>query len=265
MQIEYPTTVSDAVDVLASWPDATLLSGGTDLMVEVNYRHRRLDQVVALRRIAELAEMDSAWIGAGVTHARLERSPWQGLAEAARTVGSPQIRSVGTIGGNLGTASPAGDTFPFLAAVDAAIVLRSASGVRTLPWDEFFTGPKQNARRPGELIAGVQLPEAVPARQAFAKVGRRSAMVIAIVSACVTRNEDGDVTVALGAVGPTVLRARQAEAMINAERRLTDTMLDEFQRLVADEVQPIDDIRASAAYRRHASGVLARRLLERVW
>lgn len=265
MQVEYPTTVEAAIEALGAWPDATLLAGGTDLMVEVNYRHRRLDRVITLRRIGELRELTADWIGAGVTHARLEDAPWSGLADAAKTVGSPQIRSVGTIGGNLGTASPAGDTFPFLAAVDASIVLRSNQGERVLPWKEFFTGPKRTARRPGELIIGVRLPDHLPERQAFAKVGRRSAMVIAIVSACVTRDDAGRVTVALGAVGPTVLRAREAEEMINAESRPTTAALGEFQRRVEHAARPIDDVRATAEYRRHAAGVLARRLLERVW
>ena len=264
METFRPTSLDEALDLLDAEPHATLLAGGTDLMVEVNYAHRRPGTVVALRRVAELAEMDGRWIGAGVTWTRLERGPWPGLAQAARTVGSPQIRNAGTLGGNLGTASPAGDGLPFLAALDAEVVLASkAQGRRSLRWDEFLTGPKQTARRPGELILGVRLPEEVPAAQGFAKVGTRNAMVISIASACLLRHDDGTVRLALGSVGPTPIRARRAEAMIAGERRPGPAALDEFRRIVSEEVRPITDHRSTAEYRRHASGVIARRLLER--
>ena len=178
-------------------------------------------------------------------------------------MGSPQIRNAGTIGGNIATASPAGDGLPFLAAVDAAIELVSSSGARTVPWHELFTGPKETSIRPDELVAAVHLPDPLPPRQAFAKVGVRNAMVIATVSCCVVRDEDGTTRVALGAVGPTVLRARAAEAMISEERRPSQAALEEFQRLVGSEARPITDHRSTADYRRHAVAVLARRTLER--
>ena len=137
-------------------------------------------------------------------------------------------------------------------------------GSRTLRWDEFVTGPKQTALRPGELIIGVRLPERIPGQQAFAKVGVRNAMVISITSACLLRDEDGTVRIALGSVGPTPIRARGAEAMISTERHPSEAALAEFQRRVAAEVAPITDHRSTEAYRRYASGVIARRLLERV-
>lgn len=265
MQVVRPRDVEGATAALAELPDATLLAGGTDLMVDVNFGRRRPDPVVSLRRVDELRTWDDRFLGAGVTYRRLERGPHEALAQLARTVGSPQIRNAGTLGGNLGTASPAGDALPFLAAVDADVVLRSAArGERRLDWQAFLTGPKQTARAADEVIVGVQLPAAMPARQAFAKVGTRTAMVISMVSAVVTRADDGAVTVALGAVGPTPLRAPEAEAMASSLSRPTRTDLAEFARLVSAAARPIDDHRATAAYRRHAAGVLAARLLEKV-
>ncbi len=232
-------------------------------MVEVNFRHRRPEHVVALRRIEELEKWDGGRIGAGVTWRHLEREGPRALAEAARTVGSPQIRNTGTIGGNVATASPAGDGLPFLAAVDAQIELASAGGSRLVSWNEFFTGVKETSLRPDELITAVQLPDHLPERQAFGKVGVRNAMVIATVGCVVTRSEDGTTTVGLGAVAPTPIRASKAEEMISPIEKPSDSDLREFQRLVSEESQPITDHRSTEEYRRHAIGVLARRLLER--
>lgn len=232
-------------------------------MVEVNLGHRSVDHVVGLRRVDELKEWDGMRIGSGVTWRRIERDGPTALAEAARTVGSPQIRNAGTIGGNLATASPAGDGHPFLAAVNADIELVSKSGPRVVPWSEFFTGVKTTSLGEDELIAAVRLPRHLPARHAFGKVGVRDAMVIATVCCVVTRDEDHTTTVALGSVAPTPMRAARAEAMMSTVRAPTDSDLDEFQRLVSEEVRPITDHRSTAEYRRHAAGVLARRLLER--
>jgi CO/xanthine dehydrogenase FAD-binding subunit len=259
-----PTSLDEALDALAAHPRATVLAGGTDLMVQANYFGLRPEAVVAVRRLPELQEIGSGFIGAACTWARLEQAPWPGLAQAARTVGSPQIRHAGTLGGNLGTASPAGDGLPFLAAAEAVIEVASrADGVRRLRWDEFLLGPKRTGLRPGELILGARLPAAPPRRQAFAKVGARNAMVIAVASACLLREEDGTTRLALGSVGPTPLRARRAEEMISAERHPSPAAVAEFGRLVSEEVRPITDHRSTEAYRRHATGVLARRLLER--
>jgi CO/xanthine dehydrogenase FAD-binding subunit len=263
MQMLCPSDLGESLAALAVHPHATLLAGGTDLMVEINLRHQRPETVIGLRRVGELARVDARYIGAMATYQRLQRSGIPALAELSRTVGSPQIRAAGTIGGNLGTASPAGDALPFLAALDAEVELASAAGRRRLRWDEFLLGPKRNALAPGELICGVVLPPVLPARQAFAKIGQRQAMVIAAVSCCVVRDDDGATRVALGAVGPTVLRTPKAEALVSGEAAVTPAVLDEFQRLVSLEVQPITDHRSTAEYRRHAAGVLARRTLER--
>ncbi|HEX5696870.1 MAG TPA: FAD binding domain-containing protein, partial [Acidimicrobiia bacterium] len=166
-------------------------------------------------------------------------------------------------GGNLGTASPAGDGHPFLVAVDASIELVSTAGTRVLTWSEFFLGVKKTARRPDELIAAVHLPEVLPEHHEFGKIGVRNAMVIATVNCVVTRDDGGRVTVGLGSVAPTPIRARGAEEMISAVARPTEADLAEFQRLVSAEVSPITDHRSTEEYRRHGAGVLARRLLQR--
>jgi len=253
-----------------------VLAGGTDLMVEVNHGSRRPDAVVAVGRVAELREwaLDDGVlrIGAGVTYTdlmggRLARLA-PGLADASRTVGSPQIRNAGTIGGNLGTASPAGDTLPVLAALDAEVELASADGVRRLPLEDFITGPKRTALLDGELIVAVRVPAAVPGdTQEYLKVGTRNAMVIAAAScAVIVEPAAHRVRVGLGSVGPTPLRAPDAEAWahehVDWERGQVHDP-DEFGRLVAQAALPIDDHRSTEAYRRHAVGVLARRGLLR--
>lgn len=264
MEITRPASLSEALDARDQDPGADLLAGGTDLMVEVNFGQAKPEHVIALRRITELAAIEGNRIGAGATWASLERSPHRALAQLARTVGSPQIRAAGTLGGNIGTSSPAGDGLPWLAAVEAEIEVASKKrGARRLRWDEFFTGVKRNALEPDEVIVGVVLPDDVPANQHFAKIGQRSAMVISTVSACVVRSDDGAVRVALGSVAPTPVRARRAEALIAENPAPSQTVLDEFARTVSAEVSPITDHRSTESYRRHGAGVLARRLLER--
>ncbi len=272
MSVLGPTRHDEALRMLADEPDAHVLAGGTDFMVEVNHGHRRPPAVVAVHRVAGLRgwseEADgSVRIGATTTYtdllapgaARLVPA----LAAASRTVGSPQIRNAGTIGGNLGTASPAGDTLPVLVALDAEVLLVGAAGERRLPVAEFLTGPKRNALRPGELIVEVRVPAAQPGDfQDFLKVGTRNAMVIAVANcALVVRAATREVRVALGSVGPVPLRARDAEAWITEHWDDPDPVT--FSRLVADAARPIDDHRSTAAYRRHAVGVLAARALRR--
>jgi CO/xanthine dehydrogenase FAD-binding subunit len=255
--------LDEALEAKARQPDARLLAGGTDLMVEVNLAHHRPSSVLSLRRVEELRDATPSRIGAGVTWARLERSEHRALAQAARTVGSPQIRAVGTIGGNVATASPAGDGLPWIAAADAQIVVRSKDrGERIIPWRKFFLGVKRTSLESDEVIESVAVPADLPVVQEFAKVGVRNAMVISTVSCVVMRDDDG-FRVALGSVAPTPMRATRAEEMINAEPTVSDAVLEEFARIVSDEVQPITDHRSTEAYRRHAAGVVARRLVER--
>lgn len=283
MAVIAPLSLNDAVGALEAHPDALVLAGGTDLMVEINGGHRAIsgdEAVLAVNRVAELRTwtVDPAArtvrIGAGVTYRELEAPPLAellpALAQAARTVGSPQIRHAGTIGGNLGTCSPAGDTLPVLSALDATVELRGPSGERSMPVHEFMTGVKRTARRPGELIVAVTVP-LLDGWQGYAKVGVRNAMVIAIASAALVVDEPSrSVRLALGSVGPTILRAAAAEAhavdAVDWDRgTLDEESVVTFGRLAAEAARPIDDHRSSAAYRRHAVDVLARRLLRRAF
>ncbi len=278
MAVLTPTTLVDALEALATHPDATVLAGGTDVMVEFNSGHRRAVDIVAIDRVAELATWtigaDRVVIGAGCTYRSLESGELAAvvpaLAQASRTVGSPQIRQTGTIGGNLATCSPAGDTLPVLAALDAVVHLASASGTRRLPVAEFMVGVKRTALTPGELVTAIEIPRR-PGWQRYAKVGTRNAMVIAVASACLaTDTVARAVAIALGSVGPTVVRCTQAEEyaaeLVDWEHLRVDAeAAREFGRLAAAASRPIDDHRSTAAYRRHAVGVLATRMLQRAF
>lgn len=272
MPVLLPTTLSAAVEMLSHHEDALLLSGGTDAMVQVNFNHLKPSTVIGLRNIPELHHFEiddqkaSVFIGAGVPYREMEKGPLAdkvpALAQAARTVGSPQIRSAGTLGGNLGTCSPAGDSLPVLSALDAVIHLVSLSGTRTVSVHEFMVGPKKNARQPGEIISGVTLPTC-NGRQGYAKVGVRNAMVISVASACFAIQDD-TVRLALGSVGPTVIRCLKAESflqdVISGGKPITVEIAHEFGKIASSESRPIDDHRSSADYRRHAVSVLAQRL-----
>jgi len=263
VEFERPGDLDTALGLLAERPEATVLAGGTDLMVEINAGLARPEAVVAIRRVPELEEWSGRRIGAGVTYRRLESGPVRGLAQAARTVGSPQIRSAGTIGGNVGTASPAGDTLPFLAAIGAEVELRSAAGTRLVPIAQFITGVKRTQRRSDELITAIVLPEEMPEKQEFAKVGVRNAMVISMVSACVVRWADGRVVSAFGAAGPVPILAVAADAVVSGDPAPSGAALSEYRRLVEEAVRPITDHRGTERYRRLAAGVLAQRLVQR--
>ncbi len=244
-------------------------------MVEVNLGHRRPQGIVALRRVAELQGVevtdDRVDLGAGVTYAEVEADLADvapGLAMASRTVGSPQIRNVGTIGGNLGTASPAGDALPWLVALDADVVLVGPDGARTVPVADFLTGVKRTDRRPGEVIHRVHVPR-VAGPQHVAKVGPRNAMAIAVASVAMVVDTDARrVRLAMGSVGPTPVRPHDAEEAVSAAvdwSALTcpDDAVEAFGRACAAATTPITDHRSTADYRRHAAGVLAARTLRR--
>jgi CO/xanthine dehydrogenase FAD-binding subunit len=272
-----PTTLDEALTALADAPDAHVLAGGTDLMVELNHGRRRPPAVIAVGRVPEL----KGWsvedggilrVGATTTYTELmapgPAALAPALAAASRTVGSPQIRNAGTIGGNLGTASPAGDALPLLVALDAEVELAAASGRRRLAVADFVTGPKRTALDPAELIVAVRFPSMTPGgSQEYLKVGTRNAMVIAVAScAVVVDPARRTVRVGLGSVGPVPLRAPVAEAWaaehVDWARGAVDDP-DTFGRLVAEAARPIDDHRSTAAYRRHAVAVLAARGLRR--
>jgi CO/xanthine dehydrogenase FAD-binding subunit len=268
MSVVIAQSIDEVLAALAADPSSQLLAGGTDLMVEVNFGHRRPSSVVSLKHVAELhgfsVGVDTIRIGAGCTWTELldpqivAAAP--ALAEASRTVGSPQIRNAGTIGGNVATCSPAGDGLPVLSALDATVEVASSSGVRRQSIHEFMVGVKRTTLQPGEFVTAIEIP-VVHGYQGYAKVGVRNAMVISACGVCLVRDAAGT-RVALGAVGPTIIRARSAEGWLG-DQALTDEVIAEFGQRVADEARPIDDHRSTAEYRRHAIGVMAKRLLGR--
>ena len=255
-----PTTLDEALRLRAEHPDALLIQGGTDVMVDVNFDRVRPELFVNLNAVEELrgwrTENGELWLGAGLRYTEALSEPLAArlpaLAQASRTVGSPQIRNRGTLGGNLATASPAGDALPPLLVERAQVELVSIRGLRTLPLTEFLVGPKRNALAADELVLGVRLtPSDQP--QTFMKIGPRNAMVIAVCSlSLVADRERGEVRVAFGSAAPvaTLLTARFDER-------------DTLPELVASSASPIDDQRGTATYRRHALRVLAQRALDR--
>ncbi|MFE2751846.1 FAD binding domain-containing protein [Actinosynnema sp. NPDC059335] len=277
-----PETLAEALALKAQRPDAVPIAGGTDVMVELNFDHRRPPALLDLTRIAELRSWDhdgdAVRLGAGVPYTRIieelgDRLP--GLAMASRTVGSPQIRNRGTVGGNLGAASPAGDAHPVLLAVGATVEVASTRGTRHIPATDFYLSVKRNALEPDELITAVRVP-VTRAPQQFSKVGTRNAMVIAVCSFAVALHPaDRRVGAAVGSAAPTPRRASAAEEFLAAEltdtdrwtspKPLPDSVTRRFGELVAQAASPIDDVRGSAAYRGHALAVLARRALGWAW
>jgi CO/xanthine dehydrogenase FAD-binding subunit len=255
-----PRSLDEAIGLKAERPDAVLIEGGTDVMVELNFDRARPAALINLNEVAELKgwarENGTVRLGAGLTYAEAMQSPLRdelpALAEASRTVGSPQIRNRGTIGGNLGTASPAGDAHPPLLVERAEVEVGSRRGVRRIPLPDFFAGPKRNALEPDELILAVLLqPSGAP--QTFMKVGPRNAMVIAVCSlALAADRERGELRASFGSAGPVPgLVVDPLDAS------------DDFPDQVAEAASPIDDVRGTAAYRRHALRVLATRALDR--
>jgi len=287
MEFLQPRSLAEAIEAKAEHPAAVPIAGGTDVMVEINFDARRPAALLDLNRVGEL----SSWqrsdgqvrLGATVTYTRIMAELGDllpGLAMAARTVGSPQIRNRGTVGGNLGAASPAGDCHPVLLAAGATVEATSARGPRLIPAAEFFTGPKRNALAADELITAVLIP-AAPGPQQFAKIGTRNAMVIAVCAfalelrpprattgaaprATTADNPVSDYPVAMGSVGtgvgsagPTPLRARAAEEFLSgvlgeaglwqSAGRLPDRVAQRFGELVAAAARPIDDVRGTAA------------------
>jgi CO/xanthine dehydrogenase FAD-binding subunit len=278
MEFLQPASWAEALEAKAAHPEAMPIWGGTDVMVDVNFGRARPETVLDLTRVSELAEWDRddgvLRVGAGITYTRAIQELGEllpGLAIASRTVGSPQIRNRGTIGGNLGSSSPAGDALPPLYASNAELEVASTRATRRIPIEDFITGPKRNVLEPDELIAAFRVPAARGGQQ-FSKIGTRNAMVIAVCSfAIVLDDEARTVGTCLGSAAPTPRRAHAAEAFIAQEldwdgrAPIEPKALDRFGELVAAAASPIDDQRGSAAYRRHALAVLARRTLKWAW
>ena len=282
MDFLQPTSWDDALAVKAARPEALPIAGGTDVMVELNFDARRPDALLDLTSVPELTgwavEDGLVRLGAGVSYTRLIDELGgllPGLAMASRTVGSPQIRNRGTVGGNLGAASPAGDCHPPLLASGAVIEVASVRGTRTIPAAAFFTGVKRNALAPDELIAAVLVPPATGPQQ-FSKIGTRNAMVIAVASFCISLDPPGrTVGTGIGSAAPTPRRAVAAERFLagaldeaglwESRADLGDSIVREFGEQVKAAADPVDDVRGTAAYRRHGLAVMARRTLTWAW
>ena len=257
MEVLTPRGLDEALRLKAEHPDALPIQGGTDVMVALNFDRSRPSTVLNLNEVPELRgwlrENGALRLAAGLTYTEAMSGELAdalpALAEASRTVGSPQIRNRGTIGGNLGTASPAGDALPPLAIESAEVECASVRGVRRVPLADFVTGVKRTALASDELIAGVWV---TPSRdpQTFMKVGPRNAMVIAVVSLAVSAGDELRASLGSAAPRPVVVTAPRSDAAT-------------FPELVAEAASPIDDVRGTAAYRRHALRVLTRRALER--
>jgi len=260
MRVLTPRSLEEALELKAEYPATVPIEGGTDVMVDLNFDRRRPEALLNLNEVADLKgwrrENGALRLGASLTYTEAmapglaELLP--ALAEASRTVGSPQIRNRGTIGGNLGTASPAGDALPPLLVEGAEVELASVRGTRRLPLTEFLVGPKRNALADDELIVAA-LVEPSGAPQTFMKIGPRNAMVIAVCSlALAVDRERQELRASFGSAGPVtgLVVAPIAEQ-------------DDFAERVAAAASPIDDVRGTADYRRHALRVLTRRALER--
>jgi CO/xanthine dehydrogenase FAD-binding subunit len=279
MDVLLPHSLEEALAMKTDRPEAVPIMGGTDVMVDVNFGRLRPPAFLDLNQVPELTtlrqENGHIFLGAGVTYTAIVKglTAFKALVQASRSVGSPQIRNRGTVGGNLGTGSPAGDALPVLAAYDAEVVLRSRNrGERALPWNQFLLGPKKTALAEDELILGARW-QRKRRRGSFSKIGTRNAMVIAVVGVCLVMDEDARrVKVALGSVAPTIIRATEAEEQISSAMqaagawddrtvRLPEETVFQFGQLVASAARPLDDVRGTASYRRHACAILAQRSL----
>ncbi|HYK29653.1 MAG TPA: FAD binding domain-containing protein [Streptosporangiaceae bacterium] len=282
MDFLQPVDWADALAVKAEMPDALPIAGGTDVMVALNFDAARPSALLDLTKIGEIADWSVSnghvRLGAGVTYTKIIDQLGRmlpGLAMAARTVGSPQIRNRGTAGGNLGTASPAGDCHPPLIAAGASVEVASIRGTRIVGIDDFFLGAKRHALDPDELIAAVHIP--IPSGpEQFSKIGTRNAMVIAVAAFSLALHPDRKlVGTGIGSAAPTPRRAVQAEQFLaeaiteeglwESRAEMPEVVATEFGRLVSQAAAPIDDVRGTAAYRRHALAVMARRTLGWAW
>jgi CO/xanthine dehydrogenase FAD-binding subunit len=290
MEFLRPATWDEALAAKAENPSALPISGGTDVMVELNFDRHRPAALLDLNRIGELTEWEVGGyqgqqgevvrLGAAVPYARITRelsARLPGLAIAGNTVGSPQIRNRGSVGGNLGGASPAGDAHPALLAAGRDVLVEAASvrGTRLIAIDDFYVGVKRNSLEPDELIRAVRIPVADGPQQ-FSKIGTRNAMVIAVCAfGFALHPKDGSVGTGIGSAAPTPRRAAPAEEFLAGELAARDlwntggllgpAVVQRFGELVSASASPIDDVRGTAAYRRHALAVMARRTLTWTW
>ena len=279
-ELDIPETLAGALDALANASGETVLplAGGTNLIVDIRARRERPDRMVGLGEVDELKGMafgrERITIGGRTTVSDLLRSPGiaaaaPSLIESARLFGGLMVRNTATVAGNIASGSPAADLVPPLLALDAEITLASAASTRTLMLDDFFLGYKRDGRRPDELITRISWPRLLEnSVNTFYKLARRKGDAITVTGVAVTLSAaDGRCTgvrIALGAVAPVVFRAKEAEALLEG-RALTPVLIGAAAAAAGDACSPIDDIRASAGYRRHSVEVLTRRLVARAW
>ena len=279
-ELDIPTNLDSALAALAKGGDETVLpiAGGTNLIVDIRAKRERPDRMVGLGEVDELLGMDFGperiSIGGRTTVSDLLRSPEiareaPALIEAARLFGGLMVRNTGTVAGNIASGSPAADLVPPLLVLDTELTLASVTGTRTLALDDYYLGYKQDARRPDELITRISWPR-LPENSAntFYKLARRKGDAITVTGVAVALSvADATCTrarIALASVAPVVLRAKQAEAVLEG-RTLTPALIAEAAEAAAETCTPIDDIRASAGYRRHTVEALTRRLVTQAW
>ncbi|MEX1197924.1 MAG: xanthine dehydrogenase family protein subunit M [Pseudohongiellaceae bacterium] len=274
-----PDTVEQASEQLAGLDDARILAGGTDLLTRLNSGAAAPAVIIDIKRIAEVTtirEENGGWIiGAAVSgaalgeHAELNKA-WPGVVEAANLIGSTQIQSRATLGGNLCNASPAADAVPALIAAGARCLIAGPDGRRDVAVEEIVTGPGQTSLGRGEFVTGFRLPARAPrSSDAYLRMIPRTEMDIAVAGAGVSLTLDGDdniseVRVALGAVASTQLLAEEAAGLLKG-RQPDDSILPDYQRAVQSICRPISDRRGAAAYRSHVAGILAARAAVIAW
>ncbi len=266
-----PATLAEAVRLMNSG-NAQVLAGGTDLLVEIKEQLRRVERVVNIKRIPEIGGLsydarEGLRIGALATAREIEVSPvvqekYASLAQSARELGSIQVRNRATIVGNVCRASPSADTLPPLIADGAQVRIFGEKGERVVALEDFFTGPGRTVLAPDELVTEILVPPPAPRTgKVYIKHGRRKAMELATVGVAVSLTMDGNVKIVLGAVAPTPIRARQAEALLQ-NKALDSNLIEKAAGAAEAESRPISNVRASAGYRRNMVRVLTRRALE---
>ena len=279
-ELDIPNDLAGALAALANGAgeDVLPLAGGTNLIVDIRAGRERPDRMVGLDGVDELKGMEFGperiAIGGRTTVSDLLRSPEiareaPSLVDSARLFGGLMVRNAGTVAGNIASGSPAADLVPPLLTLDAELTLQSATSTRTLALDDYYLGYKEDARRPDELITRISWPRLPEnAVNTFYKLARRKGDAITVTGVAVTlAAADGNCTrarIALASVAPVVRRVKEAEALLEGQA-LTPALIDEAAGAAAEACAPIDDIRASADYRRHTVRALTRRLVAGAW
>jgi CO/xanthine dehydrogenase FAD-binding subunit len=261
-----PKVIQEALGLKAELKErGVFIAGGTDIVVLMNHGKAAPENFIDLTHIPELRAIHrhngTLEMAGNVTHAQAGKLPIRCLAQAALSVGGPGIRELGTLAGNLATASPAGDGSTALLALDAELEITSVRGTRRLPLDKFFLGYRKTALAADEMITKIVVPTNY--KSDWAKNGKRGAMNISIVAAAVAITPKNEARIALASVAPVPIRCYKAEKLL-AENGLSGDSIRQAAEIVRSEIKPITDHRASADYKIHLSGVMVRRLLEKL-